>query len=90
MKCVVDGVGEEIARELAERIMVMDGAMGTMLQKRKLEEEDFRGACVCVCLVTSTCHGSCMNFYRCGVQGSSQALEGEQRHFESHPAADDL
>ncbi len=28
---------------LAERILLLDGAMGTMIQERKLEEEDFRG-----------------------------------------------
>src|SRR6476661_5504054 len=28
----------------AERIMVLDGAMGTMIQTLKLEEEEFRGA----------------------------------------------
>ena len=28
---------------LKERILIMDGAMGTMIQRRKLEEEDFRG-----------------------------------------------
>jgi 5-methyltetrahydrofolate--homocysteine methyltransferase len=28
---------------LAERILVMDGAMGTMIQQYKLKEEDFRG-----------------------------------------------
>ncbi|MFY0671823.1 MAG: homocysteine S-methyltransferase family protein [Bacteroidia bacterium] len=28
---------------LKERILVLDGAMGTMIQKHKLEEEDFRG-----------------------------------------------
>ena len=43
---IPDGVGEEIAAELAHRIMIMDGAMGTMLQMRKLEEEDFRGGSV--------------------------------------------
>ena len=26
-----------------ERIVIMDGAMGTMIQQEKLEEEDFRG-----------------------------------------------
>lgn len=41
-----DGVGAEIAHELTKRIMIMDGAMGTMLQRRKLEEEDFRGVCM--------------------------------------------
>src|SRR5437763_16249846 len=29
---------------LAERILVLDGAMGTMVQARQLSEEDFRGA----------------------------------------------
>lgn len=28
---------------LAERILIMDGAMGTMIQQEKLEEEDFKG-----------------------------------------------
>ena len=29
---------------LAERILVLDGAMGTMMQKQGLNEEDYRGA----------------------------------------------
>ena len=28
---------------LAERIMVLDGAMGTMIQTHKLKEADYRG-----------------------------------------------
>src|SRR5438874_4097652 len=28
---------------LSERILVLDGAMGTMIQRHKLTEEDFRG-----------------------------------------------
>ena len=28
---------------LAERILVIDGAMGTMIQRHNLTEEDFRG-----------------------------------------------
>ena len=28
---------------LARRILVIDGAMGTMIQRYKLEENDFRG-----------------------------------------------
>ena len=32
-----------IEKALAERILVLDGAMGTMLQAYKFEEEDFRG-----------------------------------------------
>ena len=33
----------EIEKVLAEKILVLDGAMGTMLQAYKFEEEDFRG-----------------------------------------------
>ena len=32
-----------IANELKSRILVLDGAMGTMIQTYNLEEEDFRG-----------------------------------------------
>ena len=39
----LDGIGAEIAEELTKRVMILDGAMGTMIQQRKLEEEDFRG-----------------------------------------------
>ena len=34
---------EELNNLLADKILVMDGAMGTMIQKHKFEEEDFRG-----------------------------------------------
>ena len=33
----------ELHATLAERIMMLDGAMGTMIQQHKLEEADFRG-----------------------------------------------
>lgn len=33
----------DIQEILKERILVLDGAMGTMIQRHKLEEEDFRG-----------------------------------------------
>jgi len=36
--------GAAFARLLAERIMILDGAMGTMIQTYKLSEADFRGA----------------------------------------------
>ena len=36
-------VRERIGTLLAERILVLDGAMGTALQARELEEADFRG-----------------------------------------------
>jgi len=32
-----------IEKAITERILILDGAMGTMLQKQSLEEEDFRG-----------------------------------------------
>ncbi len=34
---------EELIRLLEERILVLDGAMGTMIQAHKLTEADFRG-----------------------------------------------
>ena len=34
---------EKLIRLLDERILVLDGAMGTMIQSYKLTEEDFRG-----------------------------------------------
>lgn len=34
---------ENLKKALSERILVLDGAMGTMIQLRKLEEEDYRG-----------------------------------------------
>ncbi|GIU02831.1 methionine synthase [Shewanella morhuae] len=33
----------DIRKQLAERILILDGAMGTMIQDHKLEEEDYRG-----------------------------------------------
>jgi 5-methyltetrahydrofolate--homocysteine methyltransferase len=33
----------KIEQLLKEKIMILDGAMGTMIQKYKLTEEDFRG-----------------------------------------------
>ncbi len=35
--------GAEFVRQLASRILVLDGAMGTMIQQFKLSEQDFRG-----------------------------------------------
>ncbi|MFC1467710.1 methionine synthase [Verrucomicrobiota bacterium] len=35
--------GRKLAEALAQRPLVLDGAMGTMIQKHKLEENDFRG-----------------------------------------------
>ena len=36
--------GAAFARALAERILILDGAMGTMIQTYKLSEADFRGS----------------------------------------------
>ena len=36
--------GADFVRLLAERILIMDGAMGTMIQRYKLAEGDFRGS----------------------------------------------
>ncbi|MFW6328153.1 MAG: homocysteine S-methyltransferase family protein, partial [Bacteroidota bacterium] len=35
--------GKDIWKEIEKRVLVLDGAMGTMIQKYKLSEEDFRG-----------------------------------------------
>ena len=35
--------GKDIARLLKERVLLLDGAMGTMIQRYKLSEEDYRG-----------------------------------------------
>lgn len=34
---------EELKQHLSQRILVLDGAMGTMIQRAKLEEDDYRG-----------------------------------------------
>jgi len=35
---------EQLQQQLSERILILDGAMGTMIQRHKLEEADYRGA----------------------------------------------
>src|SRR6185437_6600515 len=40
----ISPIESEIRKIAAERILVLDGAMGTMIQALKLEEEEFRGA----------------------------------------------
>ena len=34
---------QSIYKDLENRILIIDGAMGTMIQQHKLEEEDYRG-----------------------------------------------
>ena len=36
-------VEAQLRETMQKRIMIIDGAMGTMIQKHKLEEPDFRG-----------------------------------------------
>ena len=38
-----DGVRAQLDAALRERILILDGAMGTMIQRRRLGEADFRG-----------------------------------------------
>jgi len=38
---------DELTRLMGERILVLDGAMGTMIQQLKLSESDFRGTTAC-------------------------------------------
>ncbi|MDE3249923.1 MAG: homocysteine S-methyltransferase family protein, partial [Bacteroidota bacterium] len=33
----------DIRKELEKRILIIDGAMGTMIQRQKLQEKDYRG-----------------------------------------------
>ena len=34
----------DIVQALDQRVLILDGAMGTMVQQFKLQEEDYRGA----------------------------------------------
>ncbi len=36
-------MNERLERSIRERILILDGAMGTMIQRRRLQENDFRG-----------------------------------------------
>ena len=39
----VDALWTYLRKIFEERIVILDGAMGTEVQKHKLEEEDYRG-----------------------------------------------
>ncbi len=39
----IAGSREAIEKALQQRILIIDGAMGTMIQRHKLEEKDYRG-----------------------------------------------
>lgn len=44
MQFIVNKTDSELRRLLAQRIGILDGAMGTMIQSYKLDEDAFRGA----------------------------------------------
>src|SRR5690242_21316578 len=52
-----------LTRLLTERILILDGAMGTMIQSRRLGEADYRGASAC------GLHG-----HACDVKGDNDLL----------------
>jgi 5-methyltetrahydrofolate--homocysteine methyltransferase len=37
-------IKKDIRKELETRVLVLDGAMGTMIQQHRLSEDDFRGS----------------------------------------------
>ena len=37
---------DELATLMEKRILLLDGAMGTMIQGHRLDEADYRGACL--------------------------------------------
>lgn len=39
----ISAVEQQLAKLAKERILILDGAMGTMIQQHKLEEQDYRG-----------------------------------------------
>ena len=44
MSVAISSIEEKLRRIAAERILVLDGAMGTMIQELKLDEGGYRGA----------------------------------------------
>jgi len=43
---IMTDTGSRLTRALDERILILDGAMGTMIQRYDLDEADYRGACL--------------------------------------------
>jgi 5-methyltetrahydrofolate--homocysteine methyltransferase len=39
----MSNANSQLEQQLAKRILILDGAMGTMIQRYKLEEDDYRG-----------------------------------------------
>jgi len=52
---------ERLKRLLGERIVLLDGAMGTMIQERKLDERGFRAS---ACASTAATSGATTTFSR--------------------------
>ncbi|MDD5950785.1 MAG: methionine synthase [Bacteroidales bacterium] len=50
-----------LLEESSRRILILDGAMGTMLQKYKLEEDDFRGEAFAACTKELKGNNECLN-----------------------------
>ncbi|MFD2270297.1 hypothetical protein ACFS07_02040 [Undibacterium arcticum] len=64
---------------LSQRILILDGAMGTMIQQYKLTEQDYRGGP----------GGRFADFCRAGVSWHARAVrQGQQRAADLDPAAD--
>ena len=79
------GLGEVLAAEMRKRIMVMDGAMGTMIQSHHLTEEQFRGTFHPLDLHSTfwslsfqPLHILFSSLYRWRVQGASQESQRQQ------------
>ena len=54
---------EELVALLSRRILVLDGAMGTMIQRHKLGEDDFRGG-----------HAGCLHDHAHDLKGDNDLL----------------
>ena len=50
-----------LLEESSRRILILDGAMGTMLQKYKLGEDDFRGEAFAACTKELKGNNECLN-----------------------------
>ena len=73
--------------QLRKRIMIIDGAMGTMIQSYGLQEEDFQGLHIFVCVIVSHVLSSRPRVYTrtilyIGVSAVFFAVAGEE--FKSH------
>lgn len=91
----VDSCRVYFERLFRERIVIYDGAMGTMIQKYKLSEEQYRVSGATASLPQQFCRlmlnvpGSMINFSIGGaLRQLPQAGEGQQRHAYADSAGD--